>query len=533
MNKSKILKRSLAVILAMMMIFAMIPLSASAADAPTITAVTVKADGTEFKATLSGSDYQAELSATAVAGTIEAYVTLAGGIGKVYHANDGTGGVIAQENGRFKLTFSDPEKAAKKLSFDLYDTDTVKVATYTISFTVAALDRDTGVDSVTVAGQYGATVLDGNTYTIVVPYNSASATVTVKPTSAKASVTEGFTGKNNGTWTKNFEISSTPQPFKVVSEGNVSSKTYYVKVIKAEAFTSFSVDGQRLDADILPGATAEQVSAKGFAGYNSEGKAGAIVVHLPYGTETTSAGSFAFTPTFTTGYDSVSISYKNGTKTLTSGEEADLKDMAGIAVSQRVQYAGSLTLTYTQNVTEQWALIFETPEKNPEAEITSAKYGNFVGEVDEDSRTITLALPADVRTKAHGELTLGVSTGSTVQLVGVDAGEVVNQDDKLVKNFADGLTADTYILRVTAGQREIGASAEAVKDYTLKVVTQDAKPAAITKAILQDADGNNYEATIGSDYTVNFVLPFKFNNNAKIDAEKFKLFYEITSGSEI
>ena len=58
MNKSKILKRSLAMILSLMMIFAMIPLSASAAATPVISSVTVEVanSGQQVKAALSGTD---------------------------------------------------------------------------------------------------------------------------------------------------------------------------------------------------------------------------------------------------------------------------------------------------------------------------------------------------------------------------------------------------------------------------------------------------------------------------------------------
>ena len=549
MNKSKILKRSLAMILSLMMIFAMIPLSASAAATPVISSLTVEVanSGQQIKAALSGSDYAVEVPAspsiTDVNG-VTVRVTLAAGSGKVFHAGtDGTQ-TASEVAGQWTFQLTAQEIAAKQASFDLYDDDVVKVATYTISISVTALERDTDVASVTAANQYGSTVLDGNTYTIVIPYAANSEIVTVKLNSKKSSVIaatqvspdsatignvgiEGDAGEYTLTSIGVTPTGGTKASFTVASEGGASTKVYYINLVKAEAFKSFSVEGERKEAKIDPD--------------NKK-----VEVYMPYGTVPTknadNSYSWNFTPSYVNGYESVTVKAKPYptpsseplyTKDFKSGEEVDLKSFANLSTTVKGM-AIALQLAYTADVKEAWTVEFDVPDHNPVAEIDSVAIGNYVGTVDNDAQTVTLTVPASVR-EAASTLLLGVSDNSSVQIVGVGAAVVSGQagdqsaaDDVLGINFEANTLPNEATLRVTAGQANDDNVTE-VKDYTLRVITQEAKPAAITSAKLVDAAGKEYAASIGADYTVNFTLPYKYKTAGLADTWKF--YYEITSGS--
>ena len=556
MNKSKILKRSLAIVLAVMMMVAMIPLSASAAAAPVISEVTVEvaaspSTGTQHKATLTGTDYAVEVPASpSITGGAVARVTLAAGNGYIHHAQASSNAEIAaleeakNQNGQWVFKFTAAEVAAKKATFDVYDADVVKVGTYTISVSVTELERDTGVASVTVDGQYGSTVLEGNTYTITVPYAAPVAaatpapttyTATVKLNSTKSSVQNPVINAGGGDIAPtgsagNYTIAGlkvTPADgskakFTVASEGGASTKLYYINLVKAEAFKSFSVAGERKAAEI--DAAAKQ-----------------ITVYMPYGTKPTD-GSWKFTPTFVTGYESVTVKADkaNGNNTyeatFKSGEEVDLKTFAGelsaTEANKKITDATlKLRLKYTADVTEDWTVKFDIPTSNPVAEITSAKVDNYVGTID--GKVITLTLPAAEREKQQ-ILNLGVSNGNSVQVVGSgnpvvsgNTGDETATDDVLGIQFAANTLPNEATLRVAAAEGIDGNAAD-VQDYTLRIVTQEAKPAAITSATLEDAKGNKYAASIGTDYTVNFVLPYEYKTGI---ADTWKFYYEITSGS--
>ena len=124
MKKSKFLKKSLAMLLAVMLVVAMIPLSAAAASQPTVAKVFV--NGVE--ATPNGSTYSAEIVDPGSSDvTVEVQLDANGAAGKVAHYIDLDDTTDAElTNGRYVMTLTDAEKAAGSMQFvtvDSSDTD--------------------------------------------------------------------------------------------------------------------------------------------------------------------------------------------------------------------------------------------------------------------------------------------------------------------------------------------------------------------------------------------------------------------------
>ena len=389
MKKSKFLKKSLAMLLAVMLVVAMIPLSAAAAETPVISQITVN----DVVATGSGDAYTAEIADPGT-GDVKVAVTLQNGVGSI---NKGT-----LTDGRYVITLSAAEKEAKSVSFDVYDTDGVKTATVTVTYTVTAKNTDTSIKSLTVDGMYDVSYV-GNAYTVVVPYGSTASSAKVVLNNDKASV-DGASKDGNAYVVTGLTIDGNATSFTVTAESG-NKAAYTVKLVSAKAFTEFSVAGERKAADI------SRVT-ENYAGDKT------VEIHMPYGTKADDKGSYKFTPTFTKAYESAKITYmENGEeKELVSGTEYDLGKMTTLTADNSINGATvTLTVKYSEGNTETWTLSFEVPTKDPVAAIKGLSVSNYTATID--GTKIALELPKTVRDAAT-DIVLTASTDTTVQLVG-------------------------------------------------------------------------------------------------------------------
>ncbi len=530
MNKSKFLKKSLAMVLAVMMIVAMIPLGASAAATPEISAVSVGSGAaygavTNYQgAKLDGTTYTAEITDPG-ADKVFAQITLKDGEGFVYHdTND------QSVSGTTVIEFTDDEKTARKASIVVFDADNVEIGTYTIAFTVAAKNDDATIKSVTTAGQYGTTAVAGTEYTVTVPYATASTVaVDVALNSTKSSVTAtGVTGSAGTYQIPGITVGAPATSFTVTTEAG-RTQVYSVKVVKAKAFTAFSINNQRKDAQIY-GVT------EGYTTVNT------VEVYLPYGTKADSKGAYKFTPTFSTGYSSVVVKSdpaastvkKKGT-TIKSGTEINLADYTADTITANAILPATVTVpvtvNYTGSVSEQWSIKVNTATSDPVPEIKSLKINNFVGVIN--GTNITVEVPKNVRAAAT-TIDLGVSTGEKVDVVGTAVTDTAASDAAQLTDTAGWLAdgKNNFTLRVTANADPDNGGKQAVKDYKLTIKTAEAKAAQVTKMVLKDADDKEYTAAIDQGKnTITFTVPYKVRDTA--DLAGYKLFYEITSGSTI
>ena len=503
MKKSKFLKKSLAMLLAVMLVVAMIPLSAAAAETPVISQITVN----DVVATGSGDAYTAEIADPGT-GAVEVAVTLKNGEGSI---NKGE-----YDNGVYTITMSAPEKEAKSVSFDVYDTDGVKTATVTVTYTVTAKNTDTSIKSLTVDGMYDVSYV-GNAYTVVVPYGTASAFVNITPNSDKIQGINGATKQADGSYKSDSAVTvdaSTGTSFTVTAESG-NKAVYTVKLVSAKAFTEFSVAGERKAADI------SRVT-ENYAGDKT------VEIHMPYGIKANSKGQYLFTPTFTTGYPSVKITATYDGKAdveIVSGTEYDLAKFAGANITADTNIADQtipVKVNYNQTETEDWILSFEVPDTDPVAAIKGLSVGNYAATID--GTNITLELPKSLRVK-NGAIVLSSDTTSTVTVLGTD-----ENDDPILLSAID-LTKDSYILRATAAGQE-GNNPKQVVDYTLTIKTAAAQPASMSNMTLEDTKGNQYESTIDqAKGTITFEVPY--STKARADVQDWKLFWTASSGSTV
>ena len=505
MKKSKFLKKSLAMLLAVMLVVAMIPLSAAAAETPVISQITVN----DVVATGSGDAYTAEIADPGT-GAVKVAVTLQNGVGSINRKDE------TQNDGVYVFTLSDEEKEAKSVSFDVYDTDGVKTATVTVTYTVTAKNTDTSIKSLTVDGMYDVSYV-GNAYTVVVPYGTASAYVNITPNSDKIQGISGATKQTDGSYKSNSAVpvdASTGTSFTVTAESG-NKAVYTVKLVSAKAFTEFSVAGERKAADI------SRVT-ENYAGDKT------VEIHMPYGTKADDKGSYKFTPTFTKAYASAQIiaNYDGNANTeIVSGTEYDLNKFDGVSLSANGEITSAevaLTVKYSEDSEETWKLKFEVPSQDPVAAIKGLSVGNYAATID--GTNITLELPKSLRVK-NGAIVLSSDTTSTVTVLGTD-----ENDDPILLSAID-LTKDSYILRATAAGQE-GNNPKQVVDYKLTIKTAAATPAAITDMTLEDKDGKQYEGKIDNGAgTITFEVPY--STKARADVQDWKLFWTASSGSTV
>ena len=509
MKKSKFLKKSLAMLLALMLVVAMIPLSASAAETPVITQITVN----DVVATGSGSNYTAEISDPS-AGDVKVAVTLKDGVGSINKGTEDTG------KNQYVITLSTEEKDAKSVSFDVYDADGEKTQSVTVTYTITAKNTDTSVKSVSVDGMYDVSNV-GNDYTIVVPYdNSASsADVKVALNSDKAQV-NALTAVN-GVFTISAVSYDTKTAFTVTAESG-NKTVYSVTLVSAKAFTEFSVAGERKAASINR-VTEDYDVAK------------TVDVHMPYGTVADSNNSYKFTPTFTKAYEGVKITatYDGVETEIVSGTEYDLAKFDGVSLTKDTSINDTtvtLKVTYSEGKTEDWTLSFDVPTQDPVAAIKGLSVGSYAATIE--GTNITLTLPKSVRDSAT-TISLTASTGTVIDLVGTDVTGTASSDAATLTVTAGDLSKkDTFYLRVTAAGKEDNAASNQVVDYTLTVKTAAVENAKLNTMTLEDSKGNQYEASIDhSKGTVTFEVPYAVKEKA--DVENWKLFYTISSGSTV
>ena len=538
MNKSKFLKKSLAAVLAVLMIVAMIPLSAAASAV--VTVVTIDGEN----ATLNGDTYSAAISSPSTNPTVK--VTLANGEGYVEHddetdSNDADRDTTADGTWTFTMTDEEFENAAA--SFRVYDDaeTTTPTATYKVTYTIKNGAEDCSVKSVSTPTQYGNTVVDGTTYTITLPYgtaNVAANTIKVVLNDKNATIKTGATPvpgeKGAFTLDAAINLSTTKEAsFIVVAEDGVHTQNYTIKMQIASAFKTFSVDGQRKDAKI-------DTDAK------------TIDIYMPFGTKVDANKKWQFTPKFEMVYTSAEVTatkVTTGTPTVTlkSGEKIELSDfVAATNASADVDATANgctfaLNVKYTEGATEPWVLNFHTPAKDPEPVLKGLRVKNYAGVINEEAHTVTLTLPASER-KTSNDVLLLASPDTGVLAVEVNPVTAVDITGSWAA--ADKLTLDTskdkYTLRVTAAGDEDGKTAGTVKvqDYILNIKTAGDVQPAINEIKLEDPNGVQYTGAIAADGTILFKVPYsvtvdgtttEMNANSALD--DWKVFYSLAEGA--
>ena len=550
MNKSKFLKKSLAMLLALMLVLAMIPLSASAAEGPAVTGIIV--NGVAAKESGDAS-FTATITEPAVGDKVIAKVQVQNDAGTVAHytnatLQDSNNAYVAGELWEFPLT--DKEMENKSFTFDVL-VGNVKKQTYTVTYTTEAANGDATVKSVYLDGEYDDwNNIDTNNeihYTVVAPYGldltKGEHYVEVTPNSAKASVVDGSDNEfktEDDAYLVPVSKYDDRVPFTVVAE-NGKPANYTVTVVKPIPFASFSMEGERHESQIsrvteepdfqVTGVN-EEATVELYPSYKYDGK---------------------FTPTFETNYG-VKVVVTDTDVELKSGETYDWEEDLDVTDTS-ADFAIDVTVVYSDGNKEPWKLAFDvrtddgnTTEKDTIPAIKGVTVNNYVAEIE--GTTITLTLPKSVRENAT-DLKVKVSNGTTVDVVSdaldntadditvtsADAQDGYVEVNNIEKGFFE---TDKYTLRVTAAIEEFDADEKAVQDYTLNIVTAKVEQPKLNSMTLQNADGTvTLKANIDqSKGIVSFdnsngknAIPYSIKSVQDLHEKGWKLFWSVSQGA--
>ena len=323
MKKSKFLKKSLAMLLAVMLVVAMIPLSAAAAvgdytpvGAPTLAAGTdssFSADPTPSGSTYTVNfNYEADSAPNLVVNTV--------GVNEQIRYVDSNGQYATVANGTVIALADDEDTAGVGNTFTFWvvksatETDAIS-APYTVNWTMGEASTEATVTSATLGtgdNKYTGVVDNAaNTIKFTVPYGYATSgdkTVEVKVNDT-ASITGGYT-QFKGTIETNTTKGSADS-FTLTSQLGTNPETWTVTVKEADALTAISLGD-------VEGEFGTQTS-----GANKGYEDGTVTFNMPADTALVD-GELNLVPTFTIGsaYTKVEIETASGTyKEVKSGEE--------------------------------------------------------------------------------------------------------------------------------------------------------------------------------------------------------------------
>ncbi len=588
MKKSKFLKKSLAMLLALMLVVAMIPLSAAASE-PALQQVRATADTETVLLTRNGDTFTGTYRAGAQTITLQPVV---GTENLVYYTDTttttptdkyvGKGPVVnfpvnrdqyADAEGNVSIEFSVADASdAKVREYYTVELTPVEASTET-EILEFALDRtvnagaanentvpnigevNIGVDFINVTVPYDAADLP-TTYTIRNMVLSDGATATVR-TDRGAVVPNGtdVAGVQNGAPSVTVDDEYTI----TVSNGN-HNQTYTLHIEVAPGFTSFTTE-EGLDAVLFP-------------------ESGEIAVLLPYG-YSTGKTSISLTPVFELDYPSAeATSWTSGeTETIDVSLPTDVnktvftsfkgthtsghRDWDGSKVgatsidtltggkAASLAPATSVEIQYTDDTTREYKVyLFETVQNNATA-ITGLTIGSEQAVIDEENKTIDVVLPAGTNLSSlhlnNGitTMTMTASNGADITFPAVigGSGSVVELTEKTTPNNPNNRTVtDTYTYNNTIDAREpisvlVKSEDNACSDneqyYTLNITASDNyEDAKITGMSIQSPDGKyTYDATPDANGKIVLQVPYYVYSKAKL--EGWKLFYTKTVGTAV
>ena len=565
MKKSKFLKKSLAMLLALMLVVAMIPLSAAASE-PALQQVRASVDDKPVLLTRNGDTFTGTYRAGAQ--TIELQLVV-GTKNRVYYTDTTTttptdryvddGPVVnfqvnrdqyADAEGNVTIEFSVADASDAKVR-EYYTVELAPVEAPTDTEILEfALDRTVNGNTVPNIGEVNIGV---DFINVTVPYDAANAKYTIRnmvlSNGAKATVNGStVSGVQNG----NPEIKVNDKDKITVSNGN-HNQTYTLHIEVAPGFTSFTTE-EGLDAVLFP-------------------DSGKIAVLLPYGYSTEKT-SISLTPVFELDYPSAEASWTSGEAvTITNVDAIDTdtfysfkgtdttrhldwdgaKTLVGkdgvlsfdeFTQSAAVDPATSVEIQYTDDTTREYDVyLFETKMNNSTA-ITGLTIGSETATIDEENKTIDIVLPAgtnlaslklnDVKT----EFTMTAASGATITIPQQkNINDFLNENNKgnraATNTYTDGWTIDASQPISVLVKSEDNACTGNEQYYTLNITASDNyEDAKITGMSIQSPDGKyTYDATPDANGKIVLQVPYYVYSKAKLAG--WKLFYTKTVGTSV
>ena len=500
MKKSKFLKKSLAMLLALMLVVAMIPLSASASEGPSFIYVD---DNTVALP---------EAEVDVPTGTKTVQMRLNSGLGRDYELR-----VLAAADTQLKdivlVDTKDPAKntvaladymdSNNEIHLQLYkrvgnsnNWETVEGCTYIVTVNFTKLSTTTDVKFASnEKGIYTATKVD--TENKIIEVTAARHTGTTTPS-------------ENNTWDEDlqedgaFKMNITPLDDAHIANGE-ANETMTVDAYDGATFTVISESGnnvakytvkvtsylEALSEFTVTGTDGEKYSATPVDA-NLDDVPDTIVVNLPESAIYDKTTDSSFTdPELAVSYVSEGdvtrnvVVKKDGDATGTAVQSNGAVKVKFTGLGTTEEYNGTVTATRLpdENGAIQTYDLLVQLEKDTSTEITYVKVNNTLGEVDAEAGTLTASVPAadEIAGANKGKSTVTLKTPATVQSVtlnsvkmtkatsvaaGVATWEFKNVDvskQQIVDVVAeDGVTKQTYTLNVTTDTNTTDATITAI-----------------------------------------------------------------------
>ena len=582
MKKSKFLKKSLAMLLALMLVVAMIPLSAAASE-PALQQVRATADNETVLLTRNGDTFTGTYRAGAQTITLQPVV---GTENLVYYTDTttttptdkyvGKGPVVnfqvnrdqyADADGNVTIEFSVADASDAKVR-DYYTVELTPVEASTETEILEfALDRtvNVGAANENTVPNIGEVNIGVDFINVTVPYDAANAKYTIRnmvlSNGAKATVkdTDGVVVANGtdvaGVQNGAPSVTVDDKYTITVSNGN-HHQTYTLHITVASGFTSFTTE-EGLDAVLFP-------------------EDNAIAVLLPYG-YTTGKDTVTITPSYELDYLSAEAEWANGeavtvktanvnksvfnsfkgTHTTATndwdwdGAKAESASFYSFIDGEHnwnnVKAVDTVWVQYTDDTTRTYNVyLFETKLNNATA-ITGLTIGSEQAVIDEENKTIDIVLPAgtnlkqlDMLNDPKTKFTMTASNGAKITfpaLVNDSLNETTpsNTGDNrtATDTFFDGWEIDASEPISVLVKSEDNKCSGNEQYYTLNITASDNyEDAKITGMSIQSPDGKyTYDAT--PDANGKFVLQVPYYVYSKAELEGWKLFYTKTVGTSV
>ena len=520
MKKSKFLKKSLAMLLAVMLVVAMIPLSAAAAvgdytpvGAPTLAAGTDKnSQDSSFSAdpTVSGSTYTVNFNYEE--DSAPALVVNTVGVDEQIRYVNSDGQYDTVDNGESIFLADDEDTAGVGNTFTFWvvksdkpeDADQIS-APYTVNWTMGEASTEASVTSATLGtgdNKYTGVVDNAaNTIKFTVPYgykaaNSGTVALDIKKTST-ATITGGttFTVAN----IKTNMTKGASESFTLAPEQGTNPETWTVTVEEADALTAISLGD-------VEGEFGTQTS-----GANKGYEDGTVTFNMPADTALVD-GKLNLVPTFTIGsaYTKVEIETASGTyKEVKSGEEFNFAYLYNNKSAKLKVTSPDNNSTYNREYVLKM-VIDGTSTAITGFTATDAAGFAATGTVNGNKLTAEISSGANAPL-TDIDLTINAPVGATVTLSGgAIAGTVSLTDAKSDGNFATTSSVDgSKPITVTVKSPDNSRLAT----YTLTITkAEDANknPQITSGKLTIDKDSNDeaeYTASISGN-TITFTVPY-------------------------
>ena len=474
MKKSKFLKKSLAMLLALMLVVAMIPLSAAAAEGDP----TIYVDNN--LATLNGTEYSvtAESTTVDISAVLDANVTM----------------VVKGAKSEITVPTTDTDLTVEATkSGDVYtlnletqvaqgDNDAPQAKAYTLKITVKDVpaSSDTGIKALVndSANNYLKDMVDytisGNKITIWTAFGKA------QPANLSA---DNFILSSD-----KAKVTSVSASSVVVAAEDGTSVTYSVELKTADGFTSFTVPNQVGDSVIKAEGTATNT----------------VAINVPYETDFDKK----IVPTFTVDDAIIAVTSADtayNQNVIESGK-TEIKFTKGTPVS--------FYLWTSQSDSTEVEVTLTAPAQNPEAVLKTVQVGGS-NVVEVTGSVVNVEMPANTNFATAAAVKVTASADATVSVPAQN------------KTASVGTISDVAISGKTFVIRVVSQDGKTTNDYTINLTAAAAPEAKLNSFAVKVTENGKETVYTASNNTL--TLPYA----AKAALSNYKVFVQASTGAAV